>query len=492
MQRATKNPIACRAKRESLSPAVRGYGKGLWLLLLAGTMVLSACGSGNSNRVTVIPVTLSGNWQFTMAAPADGSFTGGLQGGFLLQSGSSATGSIAYSVSLPTSPSVALCNSGSAAITGTINGVTGEQSVALTASAGTQTFTLTGTLSFDGSTMGGTYNSTAGTAANGTACGTVQTGLQWSAILVPPLMGTIQGSFHSAGGTAGLDDQDFLVLGALTQDANTGTDSARVTGTLSFLNPLTNLSDYPCLGNASVKGQISGNYVFLQIIGGDGSNSGQIGRSPGSGLQPVTFDSVQNAYVLHSLAGAGYAVYASACGGGSLQSPADSGNICLAVNSTAACQLPVTLSPSALVFPVQPVGSPPALQTITLANTYGSSLVGLTLTLANNSGTNNFAETDACLGGAPSQGQPFNLDPKQSCVITIAFAPLQNCAAGTLPDECLTASLIVTSPNNDAIFTLPITGGVSSAAAAAGELPQRVPNSRAHSFRAAEHHAEID
>ena len=30
-------------------------------------------------------LTLSGNWQFTLANPPDGSFLGGLQGGFLLQ-----------------------------------------------------------------------------------------------------------------------------------------------------------------------------------------------------------------------------------------------------------------------------------------------------------------------------------------------------------------------------------------------------------------------
>jgi hypothetical protein len=32
-----------------------------------------------------IQLSLSGNWQFTMAPPSDGSFLGGLQGGFLLQ-----------------------------------------------------------------------------------------------------------------------------------------------------------------------------------------------------------------------------------------------------------------------------------------------------------------------------------------------------------------------------------------------------------------------
>ena len=169
--------------------------------------MLTACGGSSSSRSTVENVTLAGNWQFAVAPPSDGSFLGGLQGGFLLQNGSSATGAAAYSVSLP--ELLIPCSSGTAQITGTLSG----QTVTLTAVAGTQTFTFTGTLAlnstpvvgstvFVGETMSGTYTSTAGTAADGTACGTAQTGLQWSAVLVPPITGIIQGSFHSTGGAA--------------------------------------------------------------------------------------------------------------------------------------------------------------------------------------------------------------------------------------------------------------------------------------------------
>src|SRR5208282_1669213 len=116
-------------------------------------------------------VTLAGNWQFTMASPSDGSFFGGLQGGFLQQSSGSLKGIAAYAVSL--SQLLIPCSSGSAAITGGISG----QNVTLTASAGNQTFMFAGTLSFDGSTMIGTYSSTAGTASDGAPCGTAQSGL---------------------------------------------------------------------------------------------------------------------------------------------------------------------------------------------------------------------------------------------------------------------------------------------------------------------------
>src|SRR5215470_8245372 len=165
----------------------RRHGKRLGMLMLVGTLLLSGCGGGNKGSIG--SGTLSGNWQFTMAPPPDGSFLGGLEGGFLLQDAGSVKGSVAYSVSLPPSSNQTACNSGSAAVTGMVSG----QSVTLTAVAGTQTFTLTGTLSFDGFTMGGTYTSTAGTAPGGSGCGTPQAGLQWSASLVPALSGSVGG-----------------------------------------------------------------------------------------------------------------------------------------------------------------------------------------------------------------------------------------------------------------------------------------------------------
>jgi hypothetical protein len=447
-------------------------------LLLASTATLSGCGGSSSNAVQN-PVSLSGNWQFTVAPPPDNSFLGGLQGGFLVQNNSSVAGGAVYSVSLPSQSggNPTICNSGSATITGSVTG----QNVTLSAVAGTQTFVFTGSLSLDGLTVVGTYTSSAGTATDGSACGTAQTGLQWSAISVPPLPGPIQGSFHSTGGAAGLNNQDFLVTGVLSQGENIGASNATVTGTLSFVDPVSLLSDYPCFDTASVNGQISGTSVVLQIIGADGSNLGQIG---GPGLGTVTFDSTPRGYVLHSVAGTAYAVNSKSCLGVGLSNAGDSGNICLAANASA-CQQPVTLHPAFLSFPPQALGST-TTQTVTLTNTdpSGATLNGLQLLWTMSSGSfggpsdfnglPNFLEQDTC---APSIGSSFTLASGQSCVITVSFTPQQSCPwlpfgappFGSAPSLCpsqLTASLTVSSPSsadNDTNFSVPVTGYGGSA-----------------------------
>ena len=300
-------------------------------------MTLSACGGGGgSSSIPQQSAKISGNWQYTMMNAPGSAVPGGLQGGFLLQNNGSVTGAVVFSMVLQSDSGATVCDSGSAPVTGTING----QNVTLTAVAGGATFILTGMLSSGSTTMSGTYTSTADS-----LCGTTaQTGLQWSATFVPPLTGTIQGSFHSTdipGGGAGLSDQDFPVTGTLTQSENIGASNATVTGTLSFLDPTTSLSDYPCFDVVSVNGQISGNFTILQLIAIDGSVVGQIGAPVNSpiGVQPVTFDSVQGGYILHGI-GPSYLAASKLCGGnlGGTVTAGDYGNICLALNSATACQ----------------------------------------------------------------------------------------------------------------------------------------------------------
>ncbi|MGA3089188.1 MAG: hypothetical protein ABSD75_11280 [Terriglobales bacterium] len=464
--------------------------KPLLFLSLASTVMLSACGGGSSSSGSQTPETLSGNWQFTMAPPTDGSFFGGLQGGFLIDSDGSVSGGAEYAVSL--SQLLIPCSTGSAQITGSIDS---NNVWTLTAVAGTQTFILSGTQSLDGSTIVGTYTSpTGGTASNGTPCGTVQTGpIAWSATLVPPMTGPVLGSFHSTGGAAGLGEQDFLLSGSLTEGPNTGASTATVTGNLSFINSLTNASDYPCFSLASVYGQISGNSVALELVGPDGSDLGLIGEPVGSngltGVNPVTFASTSGGAVLNG-AGPSYLVATAACPGslGNIAAGGDFGDICLALNGASACQSPITLAPSALTFAVQALNSPPTSQTITLSNTSGATLGSVTLNLTNDSGANNFAETDTCgVDGVPSLGQAVILLPGQSCAVTVTFTPLETCAAGLPPAQCpsaLTATLVVASPSSEMILTVPVTGTASSAHGSA--ISDFNPSA------GVEHHADID
>jgi len=501
MRRVTKNHHCYGALRTLLRT---GKPKGAFerCLPLLGTviimtMALSACGGGSSSAPQQ-SATLSGNWQYSMTSAANSSVSGGLQGGFLLQNNGSVTGAAVFSMVSQTQSGPAICDSGSAPVTGMLNG----QNVMLTAAAGDATFTLTGMLSADGTTMSGTYASTANS-----LCGTTQqTGLQWSAFFVPPLTGTIQGTFHSTdipGGGAGLSNQDFPVTGTFTQGNNIGASNATVTGTLSFLDPTTQLSNYPCFGTASVNGQISGNSIILQLIGIDGSVVGQIGAAPNSstGIQPVTFDSAQGGYVLHGI-GPSYLVASKPCGGnlGGTVTAADYGNICLGLNNTTACQQPITLSPATIAFPAQMLGSAASTQTITLTNNSSSTLTGLALHFTYNAdnqfngptdfnGLPSFTETDACGSqGTPSNGQPFSLNSGQSCSITVSFSPQESCPwipfgnppsiSGAAPEWCpfpqtatLTATVSGTAPDGDKNFAVPISGlGVSAIIPSTPEL----------------------
>jgi hypothetical protein len=497
MQKPIQDPVPGRVNRKRPLPQSCGaYTKSSLLLLAATitiTMILAACG-GSSSGSSPQSATLSGNWQFTMAPQSDGNqgdptFNGGLLGGFLLQKSGAVNGQAVYSIT--SSQTTTPCNGGSATITGTLSG----QGVTITAVAGAEAFALTGTLSADGSTMMGNYTSTV---ANGTTCGyaTTQT---WSAILVPSLTGAITGSFHSNDKNGILTNQDFLVTGVFTQGENIGASNATVTGTLSFIDPLTNLSDYPCFDSASVNGQISGNSVILQIIGNDGSTLGQIGAPAGSstGVNPVTFVSVSGGGNILQGAGSSYITLSKTCPGagnlGSIFTAGDSGNICLAIGSTSACQQPVMLTPASISFSPQQLGTTTAPQTITLKNTSSTAaLTGLTATFSDGNlylfggqsdftGLPEFFETDNCgAGGVPSMGQPFSLSGGASCTITVTFDPQESCpwlpfnasgsgpsSQGAPPEFCplafqnISLALKVpsdTNPDHETNFAVPITG----------------------------------
>ena len=400
------------------------------VLLMAGLIFFSSCGGGSSQLAQSGPDTAAGNWQFAFTAPSD-SPAGtlyGLQGGFLLQNMGTVSGSVEYSVSI--AASVPPCNSGAAVMSGTISG----QAVNLTAVAGSQTFTLTGSLTADGATMMGTYSATAGTASNGTACGSVQSGLAWQATLVPPLSGGVQGNLHSTAGGL-LQDQNFTVSGSLSQGKNTGLSNSTITGSLVF-------QDYPCLDagqTITVNGTISGTSLILQLFSDKGLNIGQIG-GPFNSTSPAPVNFAKQATGGDILQGnGGYVVSTKTCNQQDIPYLQDVGNICLGLNSSNNCAQPVLVTPSLITFPSQLVGSTPTTQTVTITNNdpSGSTLTGMTLTwnpeagytspystLSDFNGLPNFTEQDTC---AKTLGATFNLAPNQSCTVYISFSPQQSC-----------------------------------------------------------------
>ena len=497
MQRS-RNEALARADREFAPVSFAVSLKGLWVVFLAGLVFLTACGGGTS-ILSQGNGPLSGNWQFTLQNAADGSFVGMTSpscaspqgvppplcsGGFLLESTGPVTGGMVYSVSFPGQPKCS-DSSGSAPVTGNLNG----QTVNLTVPAGAQTFTLQGTLSTDGATMMGKYSVT-----DGQGCGTAQSGLQWKAILVPSLTGPVQGSFHSTAGGP-LNNQDFAVNGTLTQGNNIGASNATITGMLTF-------PSYPCLTTASVNGQISGSSVVLQIIGSNGLPAGEIGKPVGVSAGPAVFESAGGGYVLHGAAtgagGNGYVVNTKPCS--TSTHPPDFGNLCLQLGTATACTEPILLSPASISFPPQPVGSFPTTQTITLTNTdpSGSTLNGLQINPSTDfttgisghsdfSGLPNFTEQDNC---APP-GSTFSLAPQHSCSITISFSPQQSCpwipsgspasSLGASPSSCpflinAQPTLAVVSPKSatedgDKMFAVAISGtGLSAIVPSTPEL----------------------
>jgi hypothetical protein len=470
MKRSTKNRAQHGRRLHSL-PAI--FCRTIAPLIYGVALIaLTSCGGGSGLQPSQGSGQLAGNWQFTMTAPSDNSFLGGLQGGFLLQNNQSLSGQVTYAIYLPPASSGAaptLCNSGTAPVTGNINGGT----VTLTAVAGPQTFTLSGTLSTSGTTLMGTYSSSANK-----GCGTAQSGVQWSAVSVPSLTGTIQGFFHS--GSAGSSDptlknQLFPVTGTLTQGQNIGASNATVTGTLNF-------TGYPCLSSVSVNGQVSGSSAVLQLIGSNGLSAGQIGAPTGfSNPGPVSILSSAAGLVLQGTNA--YGVSSSSCPA-STSIAGDVGDICLGVGNTTTCTQPILLSPATLAFPAQQVGTAATTQIITLTNNNLSSapLSGLTLSFnpqaeapsslfsgpSDFTGLPNFTEQDTC---ASSLGKAFNLAPQQSCTITIGFSPQESCPwlpstalSGEPPSKCpfsLAATLSVNSPSNpdgNSVFTMPISG----------------------------------
>jgi hypothetical protein len=214
--------------------------------LLCVSVTLLACGSGTSASSSN---PLSGNWEITLqrhAHPSPFVFTG-----FLLQSGSSVTGSMILGGG---------CQ-GVGPVAGTLEGA----NLSLTISEFGQDISLIGTLppgSPSGSTfVGGAFSSVAGGCADYASTGT------WSAVSVTPIAGSFHGSLVSTvNGT-------LEVAGTLSQGPNTGSSNATLSGTITATSAP---SFCPYLSTATITGLISGTTVTLDLFGPNGSLIAQI------------------------------------------------------------------------------------------------------------------------------------------------------------------------------------------------------------------------
>lgn len=206
---------------------------------------MNGCGSSSNNSATTSTGPLSGNWQMSLQS-SDAKLNPRPQSGFLLQNGNAVTGSVFFS----DNP----C-SGVGSVSGTVSG----SDVSLAIDPVGIEVNLTGTLGA-GPTMSGDYT-TLSTGCTGTNVAP-DTGT-WTANLVAPLNGNIQGTF-----TSKVTDTAYAITGQLTQGANTGISNAALTGTL-------NIANY-CLATANIVGVVSGTSVVINLTGSDGTQIGQI------------------------------------------------------------------------------------------------------------------------------------------------------------------------------------------------------------------------
>jgi hypothetical protein len=214
-------------------------------ILLALPLLMTACSSssGHSNTSSS-PGSVSGNWQMTLQS-TDTKLKPVAQSGFLLQNGNAVTGSLIVSNST--------C-SGVGSVSGNVDG----SNVSLEINPTGTVIDLTGTVSGQ-SSMSGSYTIlSTGCAGSGDA---PQTGT-WTASLVPPLSGNLQGTFTS--NRLG----PFAVTGQVSQGPNTGISNAALTGTL-------NVPGY-CFATANITGVVSGTSVVMNLVDPNGSELGEV------------------------------------------------------------------------------------------------------------------------------------------------------------------------------------------------------------------------
>jgi hypothetical protein len=212
----------------------------LVLVLLIGNI---ACGGGKASAPA--NGALSGNWQISLVQPASPAPI--IYTGFVLDSGTSVTGSLILGS--------AQCQ-GVGPVTGTVDG---SGNVSLTINEFGQEISLMGT----SQPLAGDFSYPAGNCAQSAESGT------WSAVSVPPLTATFQGTF-----TSSLTKAVLPVTGTVTQGTNTGNSAAQITGTIQS----TGNTFCQYISQGTISGLISGTTVALDLYGANGEQITQLGQ----------------------------------------------------------------------------------------------------------------------------------------------------------------------------------------------------------------------
>jgi len=218
----------------------------VFLSILVFSMV--GCGGGSSPNVTTAGA-VSGNWQMSLQKGAR-KLTTDTVSGFLVEN---EAGTVTGNVIVTNTP----CSG-----VGAANGTVTQPNISLTVSPNGTTLNLSGTISSDLSSMSGNYTLLS-TGCVGSQSVPSQTGT-WTANLVQPLAGNIQGTFTSTtqGGA-------FPISGQVSQGPNTGNTYATLTGNLA-------ITGSSCFTSASISGVVSGTAVAINLAESNGTEIGQI------------------------------------------------------------------------------------------------------------------------------------------------------------------------------------------------------------------------
>jgi hypothetical protein len=218
-----------------------------YALILALPLLLNGCGGGSSNSNSSPSLgSISGNWQMSLQK-SNSTLQPKTQSGFLVQNGGNVAGSVLFT-DIPCS--------GIGGVTGTVSGT----DVSLVVDPVGVEVNLSGTVGSGQTAMSGNYTILS-TGCSGTETAP-QTGT-WTASLVSPFSGNIQGTFASTPHST-----TYAITGSVKQGSNTGVSTAPLTGTM-------NATGY-CFAAANITGSIGGTAVVIDLADTDGVEVGQI------------------------------------------------------------------------------------------------------------------------------------------------------------------------------------------------------------------------